>query len=211
MSKYRGKGMLVVISGFSGAGKGTLMKRLMKEYGDHYALSVSATTRAPRPGEVDGRDYFFVDKAHFQKMIDGDELLEYARYVDNYYGTPRAYVEEQMQKGNDVILEIEIQGAMRIKGQYPEAVLIFVTPPNAKELKKRLVDRGTESSEVIQKRLNRAADEAIGVEAYDYILINDSIERSTELLHRAIQIQHMRVSQRLPFLYEISKELRTLE
>ena len=211
MSKYRGKDMLVVISGFSGAGKGTLMKRLMKEYGDHYALSVSATTRAPRPGEVDGRDYFFVDKAHFQKMIDGDELLEYARYVDNYYGTPRAYVEEQMQKGNDVILEIEIQGAMRIKGQYPEAVLIFVTPPNAKELKKRLVDRGTESSEVIQKRLNRAADEAIGVEAYDYILINDSIERSTELLHRAIQIQHMRVSQRLPFLYEISKELRTLE
>ena len=203
--------MLVVISGFSGAGKGTLMKRLMKEYGDHYALSVSATTRAPRPGEVDGRDYFFVDKEHFQQMIDQDELLEYARYVDHYYGTPRAYVEEQMQKGNDVILEIEIQGAMRIKGQYPEAVMIFVTPPNAKELKKRLVDRGTESDDVIRKRLNRAADEAIGVEAYDYILINDSIERSTELLHRAIQIQHMRVSQRLPFLYEISKELRTLE
>lgn len=211
MSKYRGKGMLVVISGFSGAGKGTLMKRLMKEYGDHYALSVSATTRAPRPGEVDGKDYFFVDKERFQEMIDHDELLEYARYVDNYYGTPRAYVEEQMKKGNDVILEIEIQGAMRIKGQYPEAVMIFVTPPNAKELKKRLVDRGTESDEVIRKRLNRAADEAIGVEAYDYILINDSIERSTDLLHKAIQVQHMRVSQRLPFLYEINKELRTLE
>lgn len=203
--------MLVVISGFSGAGKGTLMKRLMKEYGDHYALSVSATTRAPRPGEVDGKDYFFVDKERFQEMIDHDELLEYARYVDNYYGTPRAYVEEQMKKGNDVILEIEIQGAMRIKGQYPEAVMIFVTPPNAKELKKRLVDRGTESDEVIRKRLNRAADEAIGVEAYDYILINDSIERSTDLLHKAIQVQHMRVSQRLPFLYEINKELRTLE
>lgn len=211
MSKYRGKGMLVVISGFSGAGKGTLMKRLMKEYGDHYALSVSATTRAPRPGEVDGKDYFFVDKERFQEMIDHDELLEYARYVDHYYGTPRAYVEEQMKKGNDVILEIEIQGAMRIKGQYPEAVMIFVTPPNAKELKKRLVDRGTESDEVIRKRLNRAADEAIGVEAYDYILINDSIERSTDLLHKAIQVQHMRVSQRLPFLYEINKELRTLE
>lgn len=211
MSKYRGKGMLVVISGFSGAGKGTLMKRLMKEYGDHYALSVSATTRAPRPGEADGKDYFFVDKERFQEMIDHDELLEYARYVDNYYGTPRAYVEEQMKKGNDVILEIEIQGAMRIKGQYPEAVMIFVTPPNAKELKKRLVDRGTESDEVIRKRLNRAADEAIGVEAYDYILINDSIERSTDLLHKAIQVQHMRVSQRLPFLYEINKELRTLE
>ena len=203
--------MLVVISGFSGAGKGTLMKRLMAEYGDHYALSVSATTRAPRPGEVDGRDYFFVDKARFQEMIDQDELLEYARYVDNYYGTPRAYVEEQMQNGRDVILEIEIQGAMRIKGQYPEAILIFVTPPSAKELKRRLTDRGTESEEVIRKRMNRAADEAIGVEAYDYILINDSIERSTDLLHKAIQIQHMRLSQRLQFLYDISKELRTLE
>lgn len=211
MSKYRGKGMLVVISGFSGAGKGTLMKRLMAEYGDHYALSVSATTRTPRPGEVDGKDYFFVDKARFQEMIDQDELLEYARYVDNYYGTPRAYVEEQMKNGRDVILEIEIQGAMRIKGQYPEAILIFVTPPSAKELKRRLTDRGTESEEVIRKRLNRAADEAIGVEAYDYILINDSIERSTDLLHKAIQIQHMRLSQRLQFLYEINKELRTLE
>ncbi|MDO4265765.1 MAG: guanylate kinase [Eubacteriales bacterium] len=203
--------MLVVISGFSGAGKGTLMKRLMAEYGDHYALSVSATTRAPRPGETDGKDYFFVDKTRFQEMIDRDELLEYARYVDNYYGTPRSYVEEQMKNGRDVILEIEIQGAMRIKGQYPEAVLIFVTPPSAKELKRRLTDRGTESEEVIRKRMNRAADEAIGVEAYDYILINDSIERSTDLLHKAIQIQHMRVSQRLQFLYEINKELRTLE
>lgn len=203
--------MLVVISGFSGAGKGTLMRKLMEDYGDHYALSISATTRAPRPGEQDGRDYFFVDKNRFQEMIDHDELLEYARYVDNYYGTPKAYVEEQMKKGRDVILEIEIQGAMRIKGQYPNAVLIFVTPPSAGELKKRLVGRGTESEEVIRKRLNRAADEAIGIESYDYILINDSVERSVDLLHKAIQIQHMRLSQRLPFLYEISKELRTLE
>lgn len=211
MSKYRGKGMLVVISGFSGAGKGTLMKRLMQDYGEYYALSVSATTRAPRPGEQDGRDYFFVDKTRFQEMIDQEELLEYARYVDNYYGTPRAYVEEQMQAGKDVILEIEIQGAMRIKGQYPDAVMIFVTPPSARELKDRLVSRGTESDEVIRKRLNRAADEAIGVEAYDYILINDDIARATQLLHRAIQIQHMRVGERLPFIYEINKELRTLE
>ena len=211
MNKYRGQGMLIVISGFSGAGKGTLIRRLMAEHGEDYALSVSATTRTPRPGEVDGKDYFFLDKARFQEMIHEDRLLEYARYVDNYYGTPRDYVEEQMRAGKDVILEIEIQGALRIKGQYPEAVLIFVTPPSAEELRSRLVNRGTETDEVIRKRMNRAADEAVGVEAYDYILINEDVERSTELLHKVIQIQHMRVSQKLPFIYEINKELRTLE
>ena len=211
MNKYRGQGMLIVISGFSGAGKGTLIRRLMAEHGEDYALSVSATTRAPRPGEVDGKDYFFLDKARFQEMIHEDRVLEYARYVDNYYGTPRDYVEEQMRAGKDVILEIEIQGALRIKGQYPEAVLIFVTPPSAEELRSRLVNRGTETDEVIRKRMNRAADEAVGVEAYDYILINEDVERSTELLHKVIQIQHMRVSQKLPFIYEINKELRTLE
>lgn len=211
MNKYRGQGMLIVISGFSGAGKGTLIRRLMAEHGEDYALSVSATTRAPRPGEVDGKEYFFLDKARFQEMIHEDRLLEYARYVDNYYGTPRDYVEEQMRAGKDVILEIEIQGALRIKGQYPEAVLIFVTPPSAEELRSRLVNRGTETDEVIRKRMNRAADEAVGVEAYDYILINEDVERSTELLHKVIQIQHMRVSQKLPFIYEINKELRTLE
>ena len=211
MNKYRGQGMLIVISGFSGAGKGTLIRRLMAEHGEDYALSVSATTRAPRPGEVDGKDYFFLDKARFQEMIHEDRLLEYARYVDNYYGTPRDYVEEQMRAGKDVILEIEIQGALRIKGQYPEAVLIFVTPPSAEELRSRLVNRGTETDEVIRKHMNRAADEAVGVEAYDYILINEDVERSTELLHKVIQIQHMRVSQKLPFIYEINKELRTLE
>ena len=211
MNKYRGQGLLVVISGFSGAGKGTLIKRLIETHGEDYALSVSATTRSPRPGEVDGKDYFFVDKERFQEMIQKDQLLEYARYVDNYYGTPREYVESRMQEGKDVILEIEIQGAMRIKGQYPDAVLIFVTPPSAGELKRRLTGRGTESPEVIRKRLNRAADEAVGVEAYDYILINDDIDQSAELLHKAIQLQHMRTQRKLPFLYEISRELRTLD
>ena len=211
MNKYRGQGLLVVISGFSGAGKGTLIKRLIETHGEDYALSVSATTRNPRPGEVDGKDYFFVDKERFQEMIQKDQLLEYARDVDNYDGTPREYVESRMQEGKDVILEIEIQGAMRIKGQYPDAVLIFVTPPSAGELKRRLTGRGTESPEVIRKRLNRAADEAVGVEAYDYILINDDIDHSAELLHKAIQLQHMRTQRKLPFLYEISRELRTLD
>ena len=134
------KGILVVVSGFSGAGKGTLMKMLMENY-DNYSLSISATTRAPREGEVNGKDYFFVTKEEFQRMINNDELLEYAQYVDNYYGTPRSYVESELEKGKDVILEIEIQGALSIHGRYPDSLLIFVTPPSAKELKRRLINR----------------------------------------------------------------------
>ena len=122
------KGILVVVSGFSGAGKGTVMKRLMEKYND-YALSVSATTRKPRPGEEDGREYFFRTRDEFEKLIEEDALLEYAQYVENYYGTPRSYVEEQLQAGRNVILEIEIQGAMKIKKKIPEALLVFVTPP----------------------------------------------------------------------------------
>ena len=126
------KGILVVVSGFSGAGKGTVMKRLMEKY-DGYALSVSATTRKPRPGEEDGREYFFRTRDEFEKLIEEDALLEYAQYVENYYGTPRSYVEEQLQAGRNVILEIEIQGAMKIKEKIPEALLVFVTPPTVEE------------------------------------------------------------------------------
>mgnify|MGYP000832717263 CR=1 FL=1 len=125
------KGILIVVSGFSGSGKGTIMKRLLEKY-DNYALSVSATTRSPRPGEEDGREYFFRTVEEFEKMIAKDELIEYAKYVDNYYGTPRAYVEEQLQSGKDVILEIEIQGALKVKEKFPETLLLFVTPPSAK-------------------------------------------------------------------------------
>ena len=137
------KGILVVVSGFSGAGKGTVMKRLMEKY-DDYALSVSATTRKPRPGEEDGREYFFRTRDEFEKLIEEDALLEYAQYVENYYGTPRSYVEEQLQAGRNVILEIEIQGAMKIKEKIPEALLVFVTPPTVEELERRLTGRGTE-------------------------------------------------------------------
>jgi guanylate kinase len=148
------KGKLVVISGFSGAGKGTLMKALMKEYGDSYALSVSATTRNPRPGEMDGVDYFFVTKDKFEQMIAEDALIEYAQYVGNYYGTPKEYVQQQLDLGKNVILEIEIQGALKIKEKFPDTVLMFVTAPNANELKNRLVGRGTETPEVIAARLS---------------------------------------------------------
>ena len=136
------KGILVVVSGFSGAGKGTVMKRLLEKYND-YALSISVTTRNPRPGEEDGREYFFRTKEEFEKLIKEDALIEYAQYVENYYGTPRSYVEEQLQAGKNVILEIEIQGARKIKEQYPDAVLLFVTTNDAQTLKDRLTGRGT--------------------------------------------------------------------
>ena len=138
------RGILIVVSGFSGAGKGTLMKELMKRYEETYALSVSATTRNPREGEVDGREYFFKTTEEFEKMIAKEELIEYARYVENYYGTPRTYVEQQLEAGKDVILEIEIQGALKVKERFPDTLLLFVTPPSAKELRRRLVGRGAD-------------------------------------------------------------------
>ena len=205
----RRKGILAVISGFSGAGKGTLMKELIRNY-DNYSLSISATTRQPRPGEVDGKDYFFVSKERFKEMIKNDELLEYAQYVDNYYGTPKAYVEAEMERGKDVILEIEIQGALKIRAKYPDSVLIFITTPSAEELLSRLKKRGTESDEVIKKRIERAMLEAVGVEAYDYILINDNLDKTVKHLNYLIQDQHMRASQQLEFLEEFQKELRTV-
>ena len=151
------EGILIVVSGFSGSGKGTIMKELLQRY-DNYALSISATTRQPREGEVDGREYFFKTREEFEKMIAKDELIEYAKYVNNYYGTPKAYVQEQLHAGKDVILEIEIQGALKVKEKFPETLLLFVTPPTASELKKRLVGRGTESMELIEQRMLRACE-----------------------------------------------------
>ena len=203
----RNKGMLVVISGFSGSGKGTLMKQLMENY-DYYSLSISATTRSPRPGEQDGREYFFVSRDRFMEMIQNGELLEYAKYVDNYYGTPKSYVEEEMAKGKDVILEIEMQGALKIKARYPESVLVFITPPSIEELIERLRKRGTETEEEIKKRLEKAAMEAEGIEAYDYILVNDNLDKTAKHLNYLIQDQHMRVRSQIEFLERIRKELR---
>ena len=153
------KGILIVVSGFAGAGKGTIMIKLISEYPD-YALSVSATSRAPRPGEQDGVNYFFKTRSEFEDMIVRDEFLEYAEYVGNYYGTPKAFVDQKLSEGKNVLLEIEIQGAMQIKGKYPEALLVFVMPPSAEELKNRLTKRGTETPEVIEKRMKRAISAA---------------------------------------------------
>ena len=202
-------GMLVVVSGFSGAGKGTLMKELLNRY-ENYALSISATTRAPRTGEVDGKEYFFVTEEHFNDMIEKEELIEYAQYVNHSYGTPKEYVLNQMKMGKDVILEIEIQGALKVKERFPEAILLFVMPPNAQELKRRLVGRGTESMEVINARLRRASEEAQGMEAYDYILINDEIDTCVEEMHLMIQVQHKRASNNMAFLSQIREELKNI-
>ena len=199
------RGVLVVVSGFSGAGKGTIMKSLMAKY-DTYALSVSATTRSPRPGEEDGREYFFRTREEFEEMIRQDQLIEYAQYVENYYGTPRTYVEEQLAAGRDVILEIEIQGARKIKKKFPEAVLVFVTAPSMAELKGRLVGRGTESQEVIRQRLARAAKEAEGVEEYDYLLVNDDLEKAVDTLHDIIQSEHHSMKRNLGFIHQVQEQ-----
>lgn len=204
------QGILVVVSGFSGAGKGTLMKELLKRY-DNYALSISATTRSPREGETDGKEYFFVSKDRFQDMIAQGQLIEYAQYVNHYYGTPKEYVESQMAAGKDVILEIEIQGALKVKKRFPDTLLLFVTPPSAQELKRRLVGRGTETIEVINARLHRAAEEAAGMEAYDYLLINDEIDRCVEQMHQLIQLQHNRTGFHLDFLNQMREELYHLD
>ena len=204
------QGILVVVSGFSGAGKGTLMKELLKRY-DNYALSVSATTRQPREGEKDGEDYFFVSREYFQQMIEDGRLVEYAQYVNHYYGTPRDYVEKKMAEGKDVILEIEIQGALKVKKRCPDALLIFVTPPSAGELRRRLVGRGTETIEVINARLRRAAEEASGMEAYDYLLINDEIDACVEQMHQLITLQHSKTCYHLDFLSRMREELYHLD
>ena len=204
------QGILVVVSGFSGAGKGTLMKELLKRY-DNYALSISASTRAPREGETDGKEYFFVTKEQFEKMRDERKLIEYAQYVNNYYGTPKEYVEQKMAEGKDVILEIEIQGALKVKKRFPDALLLFVTPPSAEELRRRLVGRGTETLEVINARLARAAEEASGMEAYDYLLINDDLDRCVEEMHQLIQLQHRKTSYHLDFLSKMREDLYHLD
>ena len=192
------KGVLVVVSGFSGAGKGTVMKALLEKY-DNYALSVSATTRSPRPGEENGREYFFLTESQFEDMIRNDELIEHARYV-----------EDKMAAGKDVILEIEIQGALNIKKKFPDALLVFIVPPTAKDLKKRLIGRGTESAEVIEKRLRRAAEESDGMDSYDYIVVNDDVDTCVEDLHSLIRSSHFKESANTDLVARMKQELHDM-
>ena len=200
------KGSLIVLSGFAGVGKGTVLKALFETH-EGYAYSVSATTRSPRPGEVDGVHYFFTSKERFEEMIEKDELLEYASYVGNYYGTPKAYVEEKLDQGFDVILEIEVQGALRVKEKEPNAILIYMLPPGAQTLYERLSGRGTETEEVIKKRMLRASKEAEHLLDYDYIIVNNDIDDCAANLHTLIRAQRQRVKSNLPFIQKLQKEL----
>ncbi|MEE1031061.1 MAG: guanylate kinase [Ruminococcus sp.] len=204
------KGCLVIISGFSGAGKGTVVKKMMADY-DCYALSISATTRSPRPGETNGKEYFFKTKEEFEELIAQDALYEYAQYVSNYYGTPKAYVQEQLQAGKDVILEIEVQGALNVKEKNPEALLLFITPPTAEELRNRLVGRGTETMEVINDRMNRAAEEAKFMNRYDYLVINDNLDACVEEVHQLIQREHLKMEANQDMVAKIQKELNEMK
>ena len=206
-----GKGILIVVSGFSGSGKGTLMKELLSRYPDTYALSISATTRKPREGEVDGREYFFISKDEFEKMIAKGDLIEYAKYVENYYGTPRKYVEQKLEEGKDVILEIEIQGALKVKKAFPDTMLLFVTPPTARELQSRLVGRGTETMDVIRSRMNRACEEAERMDSYDYLIVNDNLDSCVEEMHEIIQGEHRRSFRNQAFMKEIKEDLERLK
>ena len=196
------RGILIVVSGFAGAGKGTIMNKLIEEY-PGYALSVSATSRAPREGEKEGVNYFYKTREEFEEMIKNDELLEHAEYVGNYYGTPRAFVEKKLDEGMNVLLEIEIQGAMQIKKAFPDALLVFIMPPSAKILKERLTNRGTETPEVIDKRMKRAREESEGIESYDFIVINDEVDKCTALLHNIILSASYQPSRRREFIEQV--------
>ena len=204
------KGILIVVSGFSGAGKGTIMKELLKRY-DNYALSISATTRQPREGETDGREYFFKTREEFDQMIAEGELLEYATFNGNSYGTPRSYVEKLVNEGKDVILEIEIQGALQVKKLYPEALLLFVMPPSADALKERLVGRGTETPDVIAQRLAISSKESQYMGGYDYLVINDQIEKSVENVHAIISCEHYKTTRNSDTIDMIQQDLKKFE
>ena len=176
-------GLILIVSGPSGVGKGTICSRLVDKYPDEYVLSISATSRKPRGMEVDGREYFFKTKEEFEQMISDGMFVEYAQYVGNYYGTPLAWVKDKLDKDINVILEIDVQGGLQVKKKYPDAVTIFVVPPDKEELIKRLGGRGTENSKQIENRIKRASEEMKFAESYDYVIINEIVENSVDLLH----------------------------
>ena len=187
------RGLLIVFSGPSGVGKGTVRQEIFSTPAHKFEYSVSMTTRAQRPGEVDGKDYFFRSREEFEELIRNGQMLEYAEYVGNYYGTPLTYVNETLDKGIDVFLEIEVQGALQVKKKVPDAVFIFLTPPDLNELQERLVGRGTDSEEVIAKRIERAREEIALMSEYDYAIVNDEVPLAAERVKRVIEAEHFRV------------------
>ncbi|MBP1968155.1 guanylate kinase [Virgibacillus natechei] len=185
------QGILFILSGPSGVGKGTVRKELFNQITD-LKYSISMTTRDRRTGEINGVDYFYKTKQEFEHLIEQNQLLEYAQYVNNYYGTPRAYVEETLAAGHDVFLEIEVQGALQVKENFPEGVFIFLFPPSLEELKNRIVDRGTESTDLVLNRLNEAKNEIKQMNAYDYVVVNDQVDVAVTKIQSIIQSEHLK-------------------
>lgn len=185
------RGCLIIFSGPSGAGKDTILNRIMDKK-ENLKLSVSHTTRPPRAGEEEGKNYYFVSKDKFMKMVENGEMLEYAAYCGNYYGTSALKVESELEKGNDVILEIEVQGAQQIIKKNPQVLSIFILPPSLIELKERLQNRGTDSVEVINRRVKEAENEIALAHNYDYVVVNDDIEKSSEKVLKIIELQEMK-------------------
>jgi len=193
------KGLLIVLSGPSGVGKGTVCAALRTK-AKNLVYSVSATTRQPRQGEVDGINYFFKTRQEFERMIEQDELLEWAEYVGNYYGTPAQFVHQTLDEGKDVFLEIEVQGAMKVKQKFPEAVFIFLAPPSLSELEKRITGRGTDDVDVIRKRMTVAIDEIKLMEQYDYVVVNDEIDSACQRIMSIIEAEHCKRERIVPQL-----------
>ena len=200
------RGILIVLSGPSGVGKGTVRKAIFDQPGNDFQYSISMTTRKPRPGEVNGKDYFFVSKEEFEQKIQAGEMLEYAKYVDNYYGTPLKWIKDTLDAGKDVFLEIEVNGAMQVRSKSPNGVFIFLTPPDLMELKQRLIHRGTDSMEVINKRIKKAFGEIEMMQNYDYAVVNDEVPNAVEKVKEIIRSERLRVRRVMPDYLEMLGE-----
>ena len=192
------RGMLIVLSGPSGVGKGTVRKEIFSQPGNNFDYSISMTTRKMRPGEVNGKDYFFVSKEEFENEIETGGMLEYAQYVDNYYGTPLKYVNEMLDAGKDVFLEIEVKGAMQVREKVPDGLFIFLTPPDLMELRQRIVHRGTDELETINKRMHQAVAEIEMMQNYDYAVVNDEVPVAAEKIKTIIRAERWRAKRFLP-------------
>ncbi len=201
------RGLLLVVSGPSGAGKGTICKALL-DHRDDVFVSVSATTRSPRDGEVEGKNYFFLEKESFKTMIGQDEFLEWAQVYDNYYGTPKRFVIDQLESGNNILLEIDIQGALQVRDKYPEGVFVFILPPSMEELKNRIIGRGSETETSLEKRFSSAFEEIGYVDKYDYFIVNDTVEQATQTFNAIIEAESHRVVEDIDKLIESFKRER---